>query len=80
MARGSMVNLAAMVTGALLTFGLTVLVSRWLQPAGAGAFFELIALFTIASNTLELGADTGLSAGYRGRAPSAAWPRCAGSW
>ena len=59
-ARGSLVNLAAMVTGAALTFALTVLVSRWLQPAGAGALFELIALFTIASNTLEFGADTGL--------------------
>jgi O-antigen/teichoic acid export membrane protein len=59
-ARGSLVNLVAMVAGAGLTFGLTVLVSRWLQPAGAGALFELIALFTIASNTLELGADTGL--------------------
>jgi O-antigen/teichoic acid export membrane protein len=59
-ARGSLVNVIAMVTGAVLTFGLTVLVSRWLQPAGAGALFELIALFTIASNTFELGADTGL--------------------
>ncbi len=60
-ARGSLVNLAAMVTGAALAFGLTVLVSRWLQPSGAGAFFELIALFTILSNTFELGADTGLT-------------------
>jgi O-antigen/teichoic acid export membrane protein len=59
-ARGSLVNLVALVSGAALTLGLTVLVSRWLQPAGAGAFFELIALFTIASNTMELGADTGL--------------------
>ena len=49
-----------MMAGALLGFGLTVLVSRWLQPGGAGAFFELIALYTILSNTLELGADTGL--------------------
>jgi O-antigen/teichoic acid export membrane protein len=39
---------------------LTVLVSRWLQPAGAGAFFELIALFTIAFTIAELGANTGL--------------------
>ena len=31
-ARGSMVNLVAMVSGAVLTFALTVLVSRWLQP------------------------------------------------
>lgn len=60
-ARGSLVNLGAMVTGAGLAFGLTVLVSRWLQPSGAGAFFELIALFTIFSNTFELGADTGLT-------------------
>lgn len=59
-ARGSLLNLATMVCGAVLTFGLTVLVSRWLQPAGAGALFELIALFTIASNTCEFGADTGL--------------------
>jgi O-antigen/teichoic acid export membrane protein len=59
-ARGSVINLVAMVAGALLGFGLTVLVSRWLQPRGAGAFFELIALYTILSNTLELGADTGL--------------------
>ncbi len=49
-----------MVSGAALSFGLTVLVSRWLQPSGAGALFELIALFTIMSNTFELGADTGL--------------------
>jgi O-antigen/teichoic acid export membrane protein len=60
-ARGSLVNLAAMVGGAALSFALVVLVSRWLQPGGAGAFFELIALFTILSNTFELGADTGLT-------------------
>lgn len=54
MARGSVINLVAMASGAALTLALTVLVSRWLQPAGAGALFELIALFTIASQTLEL--------------------------
>lgn len=59
--RGSVVNVVAMVTGATMSFGLVVLVSRWLQPRGAGAFFELIALFTILSNTFELGADTGLT-------------------
>ncbi len=59
--RGSLVNLVAMVAGAVMSFGLVVLVSRWLQPRGAGAFFELIALFTILSNTFELGADTGLT-------------------
>jgi O-antigen/teichoic acid export membrane protein len=60
-ARGSVINLAAMVSGAALGFALTVIVSRWLQPSGAGVFFELVALFTILSNTLELGADTGLT-------------------
>jgi O-antigen/teichoic acid export membrane protein len=60
MARGSLVNLSAMVSGAVLTFVLTVLVSRWLGPTGAGAFFELIALFTIAFTIAELGANTGL--------------------
>ncbi len=56
-----MVNIAAMVLGAVLGFALTVLVSRWLQPRNAGALFELIALFSIMSNTLQLGADTGLT-------------------
>jgi O-antigen/teichoic acid export membrane protein len=60
-ARGSAVNAIAMALGAVLGFGLTVLVSRWLQPKNAGALFELIAMFTILSNTLELGADTGLT-------------------
>jgi O-antigen/teichoic acid export membrane protein len=60
-ARGTMVNLAAMTVGAVLNFALTVLVSRWLQPRNTGAFFELIALFTIASATLQLGGDTGLT-------------------
>jgi O-antigen/teichoic acid export membrane protein len=50
-----------MVMGAILGFGLTVVVSRWLQPSNAGGFFELIAIYTILSNTLELGADTGLT-------------------
>ncbi len=58
-ARGSIVNLFAMVSGAVLTFVLTVLV-QLLQPSGAGAFFELMALFTIAFFIAELGANTGL--------------------
>jgi O-antigen/teichoic acid export membrane protein len=60
-ARASLVNLVAMVLGAAMSFGLVVLVSRWLQPHGAGVFFELIALFTILSGTFEFGADTGLT-------------------
>ena len=60
-ARGSVINIAAMTVGAVLGFGLTVLVSRWLQPRAAGELFELIALFTILSYSLQLGADTGLT-------------------
>lgn len=60
-ARGSLVNVLAMAAGAALSFALTVLASRWLQPRQAGEFFELVALFTIGSNTLGLGADTGLT-------------------
>lgn len=50
-----------MTVGYVLAFALTVVVSRWLRPREAGVFFELIALFMILNNTLELGADTGLT-------------------
>jgi O-antigen/teichoic acid export membrane protein len=60
-ARGTVVNVVAMVLGAILGFGLTVVVSRWLQPGNAGGFFELMAIYTILSYTLMLGADTGLT-------------------
>src|SRR6266498_2986612 len=60
-ARGSVLNMVAMSLGAALGFAPTVVVSRWLQPSQTGALFELVALFTILSNTLELGADTGLT-------------------
>jgi O-antigen/teichoic acid export membrane protein len=60
-ARGTMVNIATMVVGAGLSFALTVLLSHWLQPRNTGAFFELIALYTIVSTTLQLGADVGLT-------------------
>ena len=58
-----------MVSGAVPDLRLTVLVSRWLQPAGAGAFFELIALFTIAFNT------SGARSQYRADALDLAGPR-----
>jgi O-antigen/teichoic acid export membrane protein len=60
-ARGSVLNITAMVLGAVLSFTLTVLVSHWLPPREVGALFELIALFTILSYTFVLGADTGLT-------------------
>lgn len=60
-ARGSIVNIATMTGGYVLTFTLTVLVSRWLGPRSGGVFFELVAMFMILSTTLTLGADTGLT-------------------
>ena len=60
-ARGSALNITAMTLGYVLAFALTVVVSRWLKPREAGVFFELIALFMILNNTLQLGADTGLT-------------------
>ncbi|RJK97907.1 lipopolysaccharide biosynthesis protein [Vallicoccus soli] len=60
LARGSALGMAGAVANGLLAFALTVVVGRALGPAGAGVFFAAAALFTIASNTLELGADTGL--------------------
>ena len=60
-ARGSIVNMIAMTMGAALTFGLTVVASRWLQPRTTGELFELIAIFTILAYALALGADTGLT-------------------
>ncbi len=60
-ARGSILNITAMILGAVLSFALTVLVSHWLPPRDVGALFELIALFTILSYTFVLGADTGLT-------------------
>ena len=45
---------------ALLGFVIVVVITRGQGAKGAGILFEAIALFTILSNTAELGADTGL--------------------
>lgn len=60
-ARGSAINILTMTGGYLLTFTLTVLVSRMLGPRNSGVFFELVAMFMILSTTLTLGSDTGLT-------------------
>jgi O-antigen/teichoic acid export membrane protein len=60
LARGGTLNLAGMVLGGLLGFALVVVVTRGLGAEGAGVFFAAVALFMIASNVGELGADTGL--------------------
>lgn len=53
-------NLLAGVIGAAVNLVLAALVGRHLGPDGAGVYFIVVAAFLIASNTLELGADTGL--------------------
>ena len=54
-----MLNLAASVVSGLLGFVLVVVLTRGLGATGSGPFFVALAAFSIASNTLELGADTG---------------------
>ncbi|HYY77800.1 MAG TPA: lipopolysaccharide biosynthesis protein [Actinomycetes bacterium] len=61
LARGGALNLAGAVANGLLSFVLTVVVTRGLRAGGAGAFFEAVALFMILSSIAGLGADAGLS-------------------
>jgi O-antigen/teichoic acid export membrane protein len=60
LARGGALNLAGSVAYGLLNFVLVIIVTRGLGRDASGVFFEAVALFVIASNTAELGADTGL--------------------
>jgi O-antigen/teichoic acid export membrane protein len=53
-------NLAASGAGQVFAFLMTVVVTRGLGAKGAGAFFEVVGLFTILSNSVRLGADTGM--------------------
>nr|WP_246221154.1 polysaccharide biosynthesis C-terminal domain-containing protein [Phytoactinopolyspora mesophila] len=48
------------VTGAGVNFGIGIIVGRGLGTDGTGTFFQVIAVFIILANVLELGADTGL--------------------
>jgi len=60
LARSGLVNLLASGGGQVFTFLMTVVVTRGLGARGAGAFFEVVGLFTILSNSVRLGADTGM--------------------
>jgi O-antigen/teichoic acid export membrane protein len=60
LARGGALNLVASGSGQACTFLMTIVVARGLGARGAGAFFEVVGLFTILSNSVRLGADTGL--------------------
>ena len=59
-ARAAAVGLVGGVIGATTNLVLAVLVGHALGAAGAGPFFQVMAVVAIASNVLELGADTGL--------------------
>jgi O-antigen/teichoic acid export membrane protein len=61
LARGSTLNFVGAVANGIFQFLLVVVVAQALQKHESGAFFEAVALFTILSNTCELGADTGLT-------------------
>src|SRR4051794_19972934 len=58
--RGGIISLVGGIVAAAGGFWLTVVVARGLGPTQAGVFFVSIGIFMILSNTLELGADTGL--------------------
>jgi O-antigen/teichoic acid export membrane protein len=60
LARGGMFNLVGAAASGVLTFGLVLVLTNSLGPAGYGAFASAMGLFTILSRTAELGADTGL--------------------
>jgi O-antigen/teichoic acid export membrane protein len=60
LARSSMLALGGGVISGVLGFALVVVITRGLGARQAGALFEAIALWTILSNTAEVGADTGL--------------------
>lgn len=59
-ARGGAVNLAASVASAVLTFGLTVVVTRGLPPDLAGVFFTATSAFLVVVAIAQLGTNTGL--------------------
>ena len=59
-ASGGALNLGGAVASAILNFVIVTIITRGFGARGAGTFFVALALFSLLSNTLELGADTGL--------------------
>jgi O-antigen/teichoic acid export membrane protein len=60
LARGGLLNLIGAASNGIFGFALIVVVTRGLNRPKAGVFFEAVALFMIASNVGQLGADDGL--------------------
>lgn len=59
-AKTSVIAFGLLILGAVLAFGTTLIVGRVAGQAGAGTFFQVMALFNIAVVGTTLGADTGL--------------------
>lgn len=59
-ARGGVFNAIGSVASMVLNFAIIVLVTRYYGAAGAGVFFSVVALFTLAGTAAKLGAETGL--------------------
>jgi O-antigen/teichoic acid export membrane protein len=60
LARGGILNVAGALTSGIASFLFVAVVARALGAARAGPFFVAIALFSLLSRVLELGADTGV--------------------
>jgi O-antigen/teichoic acid export membrane protein len=59
-ARGGAFTAVGSLLNMVLSFAIIILVTRRYGPAGAGVFFTVVALFTVAGTTAKLGAETGL--------------------
>jgi O-antigen/teichoic acid export membrane protein len=59
-ARGGFAFMTGSIVTAVFQFGFLALATHTLEQSLVGAFVEALAVFTIANNTAELGADTGL--------------------
>ncbi len=60
-ARGTALNLAGAIVGAVVSFGTVGLITNTYGQAGAGLFFAATAAFTLAANSARLGAESSLT-------------------
>lgn len=60
-ARGTALNLAGAIIGAIVSFVTVGLITNVYGKAGAGLFFAATAAFTLAANAARLGAESGLT-------------------
>jgi O-antigen/teichoic acid export membrane protein len=59
-AQDSVIKFAGGAANGVFAFLGAIVITRGLHASEAGVFFEALAIYTIVSNTIELGADTGL--------------------